>query len=67
MEAQLLAQQQQIADLLATVQQLQAHQRQQQQQAQPAAPAVRIAQRFEGVLDAKIMGKVKQFDGTRSS
>ncbi|CAK0848098.1 unnamed protein product, partial [Prorocentrum cordatum] len=65
MEAQPLAQHQHIADLLATVQQLQTQQRQQQQQAQPAAPVMRIAQRFEGVLDAKIIGKVKQFDGTR--
>eukprot|EP00959_Pyramimonas_sp_CCMP1952_P389311 8157656-Pyramimonas_sp.AAC.1 len=42
--------------------------------AQPAAPAQAAApvppagpRRMEGILDSKIVGKVKQFDGQRSS
>eukprot|EP00959_Pyramimonas_sp_CCMP1952_P463370 9484812-Pyramimonas_sp.AAC.1 len=66
MEQQLQQQQQQIAELLQTVQRLQQQQQQREAAGQAPGQPVRIAQRFEGVIDAKIIGKVKQFDGSRA-
>eukprot|EP00959_Pyramimonas_sp_CCMP1952_P296501 6202724-Pyramimonas_sp.AAC.1 len=69
MEQQVQLQAQQIAELRDLLQR-QSAELQRMAAAQPAAPAQAAApvppavpRRMEGILDSKIVGKVKQFDG----